>query len=254
MTVPAVEDQCWPIDPAACADLANFDAPIKALAQAMAGSTLRMLTGFSVGGCPLVLRPCRVSCVAASSRWVYDGQSYYPANYGGVWMNVSSCNACASSTCQHSVTKSVMLGPNRTNVTQVKVDGVVLSPTAYRVVDGVLLRTDGGVWPTTQDMDKDDTQVGTFAVYYTPGWPVDGLGAYAAGIMACEYAKMLAGQSCRLPKSVTQITRQGISMTITPGAFPEGLTGIALVDAYILSVNPHGLKQPSAVIVPGGGC
>lgn len=250
MTVPAVEDQCWPIDSRACEELANYDAPIRALAEAWAGRSLRMLTGYSVGGCPLVLRPCRASCVATSSTWVYDGQSYYPTNYGGVWMNVA-CGPCGGTTCSHDAATSVKLD-GRTNVTQVKVDGVVLPPSAYRVQDGLLLRVDGGVWPLTQDMDKDDTQPGTFAVYYTPGWPVDGVGAYAAGVLACEYAKMLSGQSCRLPKSVTQITRQGITMTITPGAFPDGLTGIPLVDAYLLSVNPHGLKSPSVVLLPGG--
>jgi hypothetical protein len=46
------------------------------------------------------------------------------------------------------------------------------------------------------------------------------------------------------------MTRQGVTFTLAPGLFPNGLTGIRVIDAYILSINPHGLKEQPSVWSP----
>jgi hypothetical protein len=129
------------------------------------------------------------------------------------------------------------------------VDGVVLDESEY-FLDGSTLVRVGGEWPVTQNMDLPDTEVGTFSVTYLNSFPVDGLGAYAAGILACEYAKACSGGKCKLPSGVTEITRAGVTMTITSGAFPGGLTGIREVDAYIMAWNPTHLRSKPTVWSP----
>jgi hypothetical protein len=90
----------------------------------------------------------------------------------------------------------------------VLVDGVAVDPTLYRVDNGdELVRLDGEAWPTTQDMLLDPDQPGTFAVTYLHGVPVDGLGARAAGVLACEFAQAIQGLNCALPPTVTSINR-----------------------------------------------
>jgi hypothetical protein len=93
-------------------------------------------------------------------------------------------------------------------------------------------------------------QPDTFAVSYLRAVPVDALGAYAAGALAAEYAKLCSGQQCRLPLGVTQVIRQGVSYTINPGSFPDGMTGLREVDAWLTVINPNKLKQPTGVWFP----
>ena len=50
---------------------------------------------------------------------------------------------------------------------------------------------------------------------------------------------------------MTTVTRQGVSYDIAAGSFPNGMTGIREVDAYIALWNPNGLRQPVAVWYPG---
>lgn len=241
---------CWPIDTTACPDFDTFDTPIQDMAKDLAAMAMRMLTGYSRGSCPVTVRPCSVPCVSRSASWRWEGGTFVPhINSLGLWTN-ATCGC--SWACGHDSTTSVFLPGVVSAITAVKIDGVVLDASKYRVDNGnILVRTDGLTWPTTQDMTKDDDQVGTWSVRYTDTPAVDTLGQYAAGLLACEYAKSLTNdKSCSLPKSATSITRQGITMTLTPGAFPDGLTGIHIVDSYLLSVNPSKLKRPPSVISP----
>lgn len=250
MSTPARPANCWPVDETACPDFATFDVAVQDMAKDLAGMTLRMLTAGVVGGCPITIRPCSVPCISRSKAWRWEGGTFVPTvTRLGTWVNIGcGCGwACGHDSAASVVLPSAWVG----EVVSVRVDGVVVDPSKYRVDDGnVLVRTDGQAWPTTQDIAAEDTQAGTFSITYAPGRPVDTLGAYAAGLLACEFAKALTSKPCALPKSATAITRQGVSMTLTPGAFPKGLTGLHVVDAYILSVNPHALKTPPAVISP----
>jgi len=49
---------------------------------------------------------------------------------------------------------------------------------------------------------------------------------------------------------VTSIARQGVTMTFGTEMFPGGRTGIREIDAYLFSINPHGLKMPPMVWSP----
>ena len=70
--------------------------------------------------------------------------------------------------------------------------------------------------------------------------------------MAYELLRAFRGDSCGLPDRVTSQVRQGVTMEmIEPSTFvKDGLTGLALCDRLIGSVNPGRLSTPSRVISP----
>lgn len=267
MTVelPELPDACWPVD-TSCVPLwdaledpdepeGEDNPPVyspedKARAVAWAGQTMRLLTGYRVGGCPVTARPCRVRC--ADQTWrtypVTGSSPWQPISLGGSWINVVCGHGAA---CGCTTVHEVQL-PGAGAVTEVLIDGVTLDPSAYRLdPGGWLVRTDGDPWPVCQDVSRPATEAGTWAVTYLPAVPVDGLGAYAAGLLAGEYVKACAGDSsCALPETVTQVARQGVTFTITAGTFPDNRTGIMAVDQYVERWNPHALVAPSVVWSP----
>jgi hypothetical protein len=245
-----MDDCIWPID-ASCAQ-ADWDALSPELQQrsaALATATLRRLTGYRVGGCPIVVRPCVQSCVYFASLTVARG--WGPAQLAdGTWVNSCGCNTECSCTALCEVVLSAPVGP----ITWVKVDGVEVPTTDYRVDGNRLVWVGAGAcpWPACQDMTADDTQVGTFAVSYLNGHAPDALAAYAAGVLALEFAKACSGSKCRLPSTVTAVSRQGVSFELAAGAFGNGLTGIREIDAWIGLWRPEGSpKRASSVWWPG---
>jgi hypothetical protein len=247
VVIPDQPDYCWPVDSSCCAELDSYSTTVQERAKALAGMTLRSLTAHRVGGCAVTVRPCRQICEGyRDSRYFYGRGYLSPLNWNGTWFNchcVSECGCGALS--------QVDLPAPIGRVDKVQIDGVTLPSSAYRVDDGVhLVRIDGQTWPDCQDLTAADDEDGAFAVTYLNAIPVDGLGAFAAGILACEYAKACSGGKCRLPAGVVSITRQGVSMDLGTGAFPNGRTGIREVDAYIESVNPYGLRTVPRVWTP----
>lgn len=241
-TPPAMPEYCWPVDWGCVsdADLASIPADVRDFAEAMAVSTLRMLTLYQVGGCDVTVRPCAASC---------DGWS--PSiNTNGDWVNVS-CSCGLPVPCACGRVPAVSLDTPVGHITEVRIDGAVLDGSAYRLVDGgLLLRVDGGVWPRCQDFTAAPGEVGAFTVTYLNAYPVDGLGAMAAGVLAFEYAKACMGGACALPAGVTQISRQGITMELQNDMFANGLTGLRLVDDWTAKYNPNRLRRKPAVYSP----
>ena len=228
--LPPLPDLCWPVDNSVCATLHTYPDDIADRAEVLAAHTLRLLTGGIVGGCPITVIPsvpCRIPLAHGS---------FAPLNLGGVWYNTCPCQVQSN--------RIRLQGPVG-RVDAVTVGGVALDPGDYRVESALwLVRTDGENWPITPDEG--------FTVTYLKAWPVDGMGAVAAGMLACEYAKAIIGdKDCRLPRNVREINRQGISMVLTTELFPNGKTGIREVDAYVSSYNPNALKVPPSVHVPG---
>jgi hypothetical protein len=243
-------DCTWPVDTSCCADFATYPQEVQDRAVALAGMTLQTLTAYRVGACPITVRPCRQPCdgYAGSFNWYGYGGGFTPLNWNGTWFNCW----CGQDECGCGSLCQITLPPPVGRVDEVKVDGQVLPASAYRVDNAAhLVRVDGQCWPDCQDLSKPDTEVGTFAVTYLNAVPLGALGEYAAGLLACEFAKACSGNAkCRLPTGVTQITRQGVSMDLAVGAFAGGVTGIREVDAYIQSVNPYALKTAPLVWTP----
>lgn len=236
----------WPVDPSCRTTEWNaLDADVKATALAYASSTLERLTAYRVGNCPIKLRPDLGGCYMDPYWGSYAALA--PVNWNGRWSNDGYC--CRPHLCE------VALPAPVGRIDEVKIDGAVIDPSNYELQNGhLLVWTGGGDCPwlprLTQDMSLPDSAVGTFSVTYLNAYPVDLLGANAVTILALEFAKACTGKTCQLPANVTQIVRQGISMQIASGAFPDGKTGLRTVDAYIALWNPKGRTQQGMIYSP----
>ena len=103
------------------------------------------------------------------------------------------------------------------SITEVNIDGEVLPPDAYRVDNfRLLVREDGECWPACQSMGRPLGTPGTMGITYVPGVAPGAAGLWAAGVLACEYALACTGGKCRLPSSVTSVSRQGVTMVMDP--------------------------------------
>lgn len=244
-----VPEYCWPIvygcvDPATLADIPT---DVRARSESLAVSTLRALTLYQVGGCARTVRPCAAGCAMPTLTI----STFTPTlNYSGDWVNVA-CGCGRAADCSCGALHVVLLATPVGRVDRVVIDGVELDPSAYRVDNGrELVRTDGDPWPICQDMSAAVGEEGTFAVTYLNAYPVDDLGAYAAGRLAYEYMKACMGGNCSLPSGVTEISRQGITMQIRLDMFEGGLTGLREVDDWTARYNPHRLRRKPAVYTP----
>lgn len=232
----------WPIEWPGGDAPAGTNPDMVRRAELLAGQTLRMLTLNRVGGESITVMPCSRTCVAPYSFSMsrYPMLPFYPVLLeSGVYGNCSCAAGCGCSGAA-----SVRLKAPVGRIDEIKIDDVVLDPATYHVEDGNrLVRLDGKRWPACAGPK--------FTVTYFNGHEVDELGEYVGGLLALEYLNAMNSKGkCRLPANVTTVTRQGISMDLSTGMFPDGTTGIREVDAYLMQWNPHGLRTRPEVYSP----
>jgi hypothetical protein len=204
-----------------------------------------------------VVRPCSPLRSLGST----GGSSYGIAlsNDGAGVVNTGWCGCASPSVCGCPSPGLVELpGWPALEVDSVTLDGVVLPPSAYRLMGQLLVRTDGSDWPCCQDWSVPGDQPGAFEVAYTWGASPDAAGQYACAVLACELWKASpasgAGEgACRLPKRVTTVTRQGVTFAMLDPMtlFPDGLTGIPEVDLWLGAQRYGDAHRPAVVMVPG---
>lgn len=259
---PTGEGPCsWPVD-VLCSEeeWAAFSQEVQGAAIAWSTYILWALTGRRYGPCSLTVRPCGPKCMGPTGYLTFPvttngalsgaGMPWMiPWIDNGVWRNCGCAGPCTcAARCQVALPGPVAA------VNEVKVDGLVISPTAYRldVVRGipVLVRTDGLCWPECQDMNQDINETGSFAITYQRGIAVPRAGQLAAGELAVEFAKACAGQDCALPAQLASLSRNGVEVQVAdPTAVLEsGLTGIPNVDLWIRAVNPYRRPARSRVM------
>lgn len=135
------------------------------------------------------------------------------------------------------------------SVTEVRINGNVLAPTNYRVDDNRFLIRLDAAWPYRNNLALPDTVAGTWSIKAQLGRDIPASAQFAMGELACEFIRGWNGADCRLPRNITTLARQGISITMpdTATAFANGRTGLYLCDAFIAAVNPNGLRQRARV-------
>ncbi len=247
---------CGPWDPIWCVDIPIGGAAISGWALQAATDILWAKSGRQFDSCAVTLRPCRKDCWGSAEwpwtrTWNEFGTSWpYPYNYAGQWFNLG-CGGCPGS-CSCTVLRTAELPNPTTDVLSVKVDGVLLDPSAYRVYDHrTLLRVDGGDWPICNDLNKDTTEVGTWEVVVRVGTEVPVLGRMAVAELARELIlACVDSAACKLPRPVQQITRQGVTMTfLDPNVvFADGKIGLQRSDLFISTFNPQGIQQRAQAI------
>jgi hypothetical protein len=232
----------WELDSGCCTEWAALDPEVADRAEVLAWRTMSLLTAGRVGSCPVTVRPCLSEpCDWCTAAWVE------PMIVDGRWVN----HVCGAPRCSCTeLCEIVMPGPVA-RIDSAVMDGITLDAALFRVDNGNrIVRQDGQCFPSCQRMDCDLTQVCTFGITYVPGIEPDAAGLWAAGVLACEFARACSGGKCRLPASVTTIARQGLAMNLSVSMFPDGMTGIREVDAYTSSINPNHLVVPPMVWSP----
>lgn len=244
----AVEaDLCGPCEPYVL-DSATLDEKLLA-----ASETLYVLSGSQFPGvCEVTIRPC-------SSTAAYPYAQPFITFRGNRAYVDSACSCGTWDTCSCPPISELHLPhDNVTEVSEVKVDGVVLADSLYRLDPPNLLVSRGGPWRCCQNLALDDTEEDTWAVTYTHGTPVPLLGVTAAADLACELYMACDPDAfegeCRLPNNVISIARQGVTVAklvgelFTPNARGPVRFGIPSIDLFLSTFSPHG--APSIIVSP----
>lgn len=154
-TPPAPSAPCgWnpnaPCSSGPCCPDTTSDPAIAIRAQSLASSILWRLTGYQFGCCEVTVRPCKPkTCdpIQLSQLIYWDSRAYlqfgapnmgvlsfFPTLIGGQVFNISC--GCPSGCCSCEADCEIKLPGPICSVTNVTVDGVVLDPAWYRVMDG----------------------------------------------------------------------------------------------------------------------
>lgn len=207
----------------------------------LATSSLQMLTYYRVGTCPETIRPCPVRAKC--------GCGFNPhLDSSGAWVNSCECETACKPTSEFAIPGPVGY------IESMRVDGVEvdLADGNWRLDNGHILVWQGvgdSPLPATQNLNLPDTEVGTWSITYSRSYPVTDDGQLAVAYLAMEFAKACKPKAkCSLPRGVTSVVRNGVSFTVEAGLFPGGLTGIEIVDQYILKWAPAGSPTRNATV------
>lgn len=213
----------------------------------VATTILWKLSGRQYGICAVVdARPCSQDCV---ERW---DPGWFEQTGGWDRALLLRCGRCRRKrrTCGCDHVDSFELGRRVVEVTEVKVDGVTLDASAYRVDNfRDLVRLDGESWPTCQNIALPSTEPDTWSVSWRFGRPWGPDGQAAVSKFACELLRADSGEDCQLPDRITSISRAGSTITLLdPMDFlDKGRTGIYLVDQFLGASNPRRSMRPARV-------
>lgn len=235
---------CAPWADVADIDCATVDDAVLARWLLVASEVLYNLTGRAwPGECQETIRPVAADCwrrgcfgIPVTGVWSlsgWDNQRWQPTtanqsrSHSGRWLSEV-----------HLPSRPVI------EIVEVMLDGFVVDPTRYRMANrrSLVMTPQPGdewqAWPCWQDDRVDTTEPGTFGITYKYGEGPPPAGAEMAAFYACQLSLGASGAACQLPSRVTNITRQGVSMTILdPFEFVEkGMVGLAMVDTWIASV------------------
>lgn len=238
----------------------------KDTAAVVASELLYMLSGQQFpGDCEHHDRPCARYQSCGWARGVvplYGYASWAPwsGTWGWVWSDVHE----GQQSCGCTPLSKIPLPGYATRIVEVVIDGDVVDPATYELRDNrwlvrvtpdpdefPLLR-----WPSCQRMELPDGEAGTWSVTWLSGMPPPQSGIEAARQLGCQvYASMTPGLECALPDGVTQVTRQGITMSrdlFYQWGFQDGkwATGLPLVDGFLTAFNPNGLPRQTTVWSP----
>lgn len=241
-------------DVAECCSVETTSGALFDVVAEQASDLLFELSGrIYAGECQRLVRPGCDSC-SCGFQVLSRGHVVGPWDYGYPLMLCDSCLLA----CEPSLVK--LAGMPVREILEVKIDGVVVPDTEYRIFNyRYLQRLNNGHWPHSQNLTLADTEDDTFSVLYNYGADPPLLGISAAASIACEMYKACetaTAGSCALPTGVTRITRQGITidrLAFTSWGYRDKrwATGLPLVDAFLATVNPAGLQRRPVFWSPG---
>jgi len=239
----------WATEADVCApcDTYEFDPVLLETGLQIASDVLFNLTGRRWPGiCTDLVRPAGVcGCDGHMGPWLPPGIAGGGCPCGGV-------------------SEVVLPGYPVVSIIEVLIDGVAVDPARYRVDNRRRLvwqpeiTATGGRsgWPCCPRLDVAADEDGTWSVEYEYGQDPPAAGIQYAGVLGCQLALACSpatiGQ-CRLPKRVTSITRQGVSLAVLDPLtlFLDGLTGLSEVDLWVQSIRLGDARRRATAWVPG---
>lgn len=249
---------CEPWPYVLCQDLPTGSQDVSGYALEAATEILWILTGRRFGTCRLTLRPCRRECF--DRGWSFPWMSEigvdtwagpFPVLHGGQWINVI-CGGCGD-TCSCTSVSEARLPAPVADIIEVTLDGSPMPTGSYRVDNHrFLVRTDGGTWPRCNDLTLPVTEEGTWSVTLDVGERVPRLGELALGEVFHEMTRACMGQDCRLPRNVTQLARQDVTITMPdPNELLDNdKLGLFLADRFVMTYNPNHLRARARIYNP----
>ncbi len=221
-------------------------------AVTVATELLKTFSGGQYGLCRAKVRPCKASLSLRPNPSLPGGPWMTPVLLDGRLINLGC--ACVNGACACAPPCEVELPGIVHDIVEVRMDGQVVPPTAYRVDEHrMLVRTDGGCWPLSQNLELPDTATGTWSVTYRRGVLPGPAGELALTLFAVElYNACHDTKNCALPRRVSQVVRDGITYDLLDDLtlFDRSRTGIPRVDMWLASVNPHGARTQMRVWSP----
>lgn len=167
--------------------------------------------------------------IGACGCWRVQPGYGYAAAYADAWFYDRSWAG------GHPRPVAVLLDPAATEITSVTfADSTVLDSAAYELTDGGWLqRLDGKGWSGCG-------AEGPTKIEYAKGRIPPAGGVAACVQLAIEFLRSMCGeQGCAIPPNATQVTRQGMTISMDFSSFlKESRTGVPMVDLWINSVNP----------------
>lgn len=264
----------WPID-RTCMSIPDgtTEEQIEAM-QLAAAELLFGLSGNRFGpSCPVTVRPCRKSCAEGYGRYFNQGQylgsgfqftgPFIPYMAGGAMYNASLCGCASQCHCGPELCEVYLPGPIY-DIVSVDIDGEIVAPTTYGILDGRYLvrRSDtaedalgGTCWPSCQDMSLPPGQAATFTVTYRTGIPLSALGIQALSKLTEHYLQGCNGCGCGIGsrQNLSRLSRQGVDLEFVDTArtrLDPWRTGIEIVDQWLTMVNPSMLPRQLRVVSP----
>lgn len=233
----------------ACAPCDEYDFDPGAIEDgiAFASEVLFNLTGRRWSGiCTTTVRPTACGCTA----------------YSGLWRAGGVCGCGCSG-----VSEIILPSYPVVDILDVRIDGLPVDAARYRVDDRQRLvfqpdldDSDGRRgWPCCQRLSRPEGEEGTWSITYSHGQDPPLGGVRAAASLGCQLALSCLpaddphAKQCRLPKRVTSITRQQVTLAIIDplSLFKDGLTGLPEVDLWVQSVMLGDQRRRGRASVPG---
>ena len=248
-----VDRGCFPplpelSDPPTDEEQAAYDAEVvqRNAAENMAVSVIWALSGRQFGVCPVTTRPCPPQQHLFRYRYDWPVTAYYGLSELDRYLLIQGCG-CAGY-CRESGPSMLHLPGPVQSVTTVTIDGIQLDPATYRLEGDVLYRL-GGIWPS-QNLGLPAGENGTWTVEYMQGTPPPAGTGKLVGLLALEFLNACNGGKCRLPRNVSNVSRQGVSFDMyNPNdIYDSGKTGLAEIDMWLAAINPHHLACAPEVL------
>ena len=226
-------------DPAACTFTDVDDGTVLEASLDMASDMLYLLSGGRITGvCTRTMRPTPDDPYQSRMSSLLSTETYPIVNYGVErgWMK------------RYNGVETIPLrGPN-TEILEVVIDGIVLNPSEYGLMDRKFLFRRVGYWPSANDLTLDDSRVGTWSVTYRFGRPPDMITKQAVIEVAIELANEANGKRSGLPVGATQAFIQGVSVSVQERsqALRDGGSHLPKLARFLGIYAPNGAPRSGA--------